>query len=164
MRLNRSVRLAAVGAMVAGTSLALVLPGGLATATTPKPAKVVCTTLSGTEASSSFSGCTPTSAVGAAGTGTTALTSYVAPNFTATETWGNGLTTNFGGTLAILTGKKDKCPALTGYTATAEVKEKGTILAGGTANVGGSVKSTECVYTATSGPATLVDNLGPVSF
>ena len=165
MRFNRPVRLAAVGAMV-GTGALMMVPSGAASATgAPKPAKVVCTTLSGTETSSSFSGCTPTSAVGSGGTGVTVLNSYVAPNISATVTWGNGQTTTFSGTLALSTGKKDKCPAVALYTAVAEAKEKGAVTPGGTANVGGKVSVTTCVYSLTSNPATtLVQNLGVAKF
>jgi hypothetical protein len=165
MRFNLPVRLIAAGAIVgAGT---LVMLPGVATAGT-KPVTVVCTTLSGTEASSSFSGCTPTSAVGAGGTGVTTLDSYVAPNFTATVTWGNSTTTNFGGTLKIIpytvTKDKDKCPAIVGDTPVAEVVQKGTVTAGGTGTltVGKPVSSTECVYS--TGASTYVDLLKPAKF
>jgi hypothetical protein len=161
--------------MVAAGSL-MMLPGGVASASgTPKPAKPVCTTLTGDETASTFSGCTPTSAVGTAGTGVTtldSLTTGTPDTFTATVTWGNGLTTNFGGTLTVIaytaTKNKDKCPAApAGDTSLAEVKEKGAVTSGGTANVavGGAVKSTECIYGDPSSPdGTMVDLDGSAKF
>jgi hypothetical protein len=167
MRFNKPLRLVAIGAMV-GTGALMMLPSGVASAGGVKTVKVTCTTLSGTEDSSSFSGCTPTSAVGSAGTGATTLVSYSAPNFTAYVTWGNGTTTDFGGTLKVtpytVTKNKDKCPAISGDTPVAEVVQKGAVTAGGTGTltVGVAVSSTECVYnTATS---TYVDLLKPAKF
>jgi len=146
------------------------LPSGVASAGSlkVKTVKVVCTTLSGTESSSSFSGCTPTTAVGSAGTGATTLVSYTAPNFTAYVTWGNGTTTNFGGTLKVIpytaTKNKDKCPAISGDTESAEIEQKGTVTAGGTGTVtvGVAVSSTECAYNTPT--STYVDLLKPAKF
>ncbi len=158
----------------------MMLPGGVASAGTakpkPPPVEVTCTTLSGTEASASFSGCTPTSAVGSAGTGATTIDTLSLPNITATVTWGNGTTTDFAAKLKIIPfntiakKNKDVCPAVVGDTEADEVVEKGKVTAGGTGTltVKGKVVSTECVYNvpASGGnPATtMVDLLSPATF
>ncbi len=179
MRFNLPVRLVAVGTMVVAGSL-IMLPSGVASAKgapkPPKPVKPVCTTLTGDESASTFSGCTPATAVavGTAGTGVTTLNSLTTgtpDTFTATVTWGSGLTTTFGGTLDIYAyttakGNKDKCPAVSGDTPLAEVKESG-LTTGGTAlvAVGGKVKSTECVYSDPTSPdGTMVDLDGSAKF
>jgi len=176
MRFNPLVRLAAVGAMVTAGSL-IMLPTGVASASgTPKPPKppkavaVTCTTLSGDETASSFSGCNQPGVTD--GTGVTTLnTLSTSDAFTATVTWGSGETTTFGGQLTIIVSntaaKKnpDKCPAVPGDTPLAEVKEVGTVT-GGTALVKGAVKSTECVYSDPNDTVdgTMVDLDGSAKF
>lgn len=176
MRFNPLVRLAAVGAMVTAGSL-IMLPAGVASASgSPKPPRAVavtCTTLTGDETASSFSGCNQPSVTD--GTGVTTLNSLSSSDaFTATVTWGSGETTTFAGQLTIVASnpadKKnpDKCPAISGDTPLAEVKEAGTVT-GGTALVKGAVKSTECVYNDPTDPVpggdgTLVDLDGSAKF
>jgi hypothetical protein len=149
MNLNRSVRLAACAAMAGSAALAVVAPGAMAGAKSPKPDKVVCSSFSGDSSSQTISGCTG----GPAGInpGTSVPTS-TGTTGSATVTWADGKTSVESYSYALKTGKADKCPAITGDTSVGEVKEKGTVTGGTeTALVGGKVKSTVCVYSTSSG-------------
>ncbi len=170
--MRHSVRLMTCGLLAAGSmSLAIALPGGIASAGVPK---VACTSLSGNETGQSLSGCTPTTDIGAAGTGTISGISQTFTNppkdtsFTgsATVTWANGntYTETFKGKITYYTAtkNKDKCPALGSDTPVAEIKQTGTLAGSGPLN-GGKTKGTDCAYANDSGvvvvnfPGTKVD-------
>lgn len=141
----------AVGAALAGSAaLAVVVPSGLAGAGAPKPVKEVCTSEAGNATSQTLSGCT-----GSAVDGTSAVSVTTGAN-TATLTFnGTGLTALESYTYVLKTGKADKCPTPAGDTPVAEVKEKGTILSGGTATdlVGGKIKGVSCAVNTPGGLA-----------
>ena len=60
--MRHSVRLMTCGLLAAGSlSLAVALPGGIASAGVPK---ITCTSLSGDETGQNLSGCTPTTDIG----------------------------------------------------------------------------------------------------
>lgn len=142
----RSVRVLACGALVVGgASLAVALPGGAALAKS-KTATGACTSLSGNESSQVLSGCTDTADTGGQGS------AVESSSTSSTITWVTGLTTTESFTEKESLGSKDKCPAVLGDTAVAEVKEKGKIT-GGTATdlVGGRSTATICVYSNSSG-------------
>jgi hypothetical protein len=159
------------GLLAAGSlSLAVALPGGIASAGVPK---IKCTSLSGSETSQSVSGCTPTADIGAAGTGTISGISETLNGAgtkftgTATVTWANSnaYTETFKGTITYYTAtkNKDKCPAPPSGTPLAEIKQTGTLAGTGPLNKG-KTKGTDCAYVPTGGgvavenfPGTLVD-------
>jgi hypothetical protein len=148
MRINHSVRFALCAAVVGSASLAMVLPGSIASAKGPKPPKpdkVVCTKLSGNETTQTITGCTGgpagmTSGVSTAGTTT-------GSGGTASVTWNDGKTSNETFTFTLKTGKSDHCKPPAGLTNVAEAKEKGSVTGGTeTALTGGKVQTTACVF------------------
>ena len=169
--MRHSVRLTVCGLLAAGSfSLAVALPGGIASAAVPK---VTCTTLSGSETAQNLSGCTPTTDIGAAGTGAISNISETlnakgtAFTGTATVTWANtnAYTETFKGKITYYTAtkNKDKCPAPPSGTPLAEIKQTGTLAGSGPLN-GGKTKGTDCAYVPTGGgvavenfPGTKVD-------
>ena len=143
------VRLFACAALAGSASLAVLLPGSIASAKTRKPDKVVCTGFGGSETSQTISGCTggPAGLTG----GTSVPTGYTLTGSTgsgtALITWTDSNTSTEAYTFSEKTGKADKCTAPAGLTNIAEIKEKGTISGGTeTALTGGKVKSTICVF------------------
>jgi len=138
---------------MAGT-LAVALPGGVASAKKPKPVTGTCNTLTGDATSQTLQNCTDTTDTGGSGTSTTTNENISGNSVNGTDsvTWNSGLnsTESFAGKL--LAGKKDKCSAPAGYTNVYEVKEKGKVT-GGTATdlVGGKTKTTACVFSGGSG-------------
>jgi hypothetical protein len=146
MRQQLSIRLLAVTAIAGSATLAVLVPGGSAFAGKPKPTKVTCTAISGSESSVTLSGCSDPAVTGGGGTSNVS---------TSTVTWNTtGLTSTENYTVKVGTGKKDKCTAPPGFTNTAEVKEKGSV-SGGTATTltGGKVSATVCVFTETADPS-----------
>jgi hypothetical protein len=144
MRIHHPVRLVACAAIAGSAAFAVVVPGGTAFATT-KPAKVVCTSLTGTESNETLSGCSDTAVTGGTGTETVS---------TSTIDWtgAGSLTSVTTVTNKTLSGKKDKCTAPAGDTNVVEVDVKGSVT-GGTATtlVGGKVKGTLCVFNTSGG-------------
>jgi hypothetical protein len=152
MRRHLPLRLLVCAAALAGSAsvAAVAIPGGIAGAAA---LSVKCTGLTGNASTQSLSGC---SGKGFSETGATG-TSDVS---TSTITWATGNTSVAAVTYKEYTGKKDKCPApMAGYTAVAEVKEKGSVT-GGNALVGSKIKGTVCVYSQTSSGDILVNGDG----
>jgi hypothetical protein len=166
--MRHSVRLTVCGLLAAGSfSLAVALPGGIASAGVPK---VTCSSLTGSETAQNLSGCTPTTNIGAAGTGAISnisetlngpMTKFTG---TATVTWANGnaYTETFKGTIAY--GTKDKCPATVGgagSTQVAEIKQTGKLAGTGPLNKG-KTKGTDCAYEPSGGGIDVVNFPGTV--
>ena len=136
MRRHRPLRLFTCAVLAGSASLAVVLPGSIASAKT-KPVKEVCASISGSSTTQTLSGCT----------GDPALTSGVSDVATSTVTWNNGNTSTESYTYAEKTGKADKCAPVAGDTPVAEVKETGKVTGGTQIDlVGGKIKGTVCVY------------------
>jgi len=166
--MRHSVRLVVCTVLAAGSiSLAVALPGGVASA---KTLKGVCTSETGNATSQTLSGCNQPADTG--GSGTVVVNSEKvtgkAPKqkvkATTTITWATAKTSVETLTGSLLTGVDNKCPAgPPGYTAAAEIIEKGKVT-GGTATdlVGSKAKGTSCAYT--EGTTILVENLGPIDF
>ena len=158
--MRHSIRLVMCGTLAAA-ALSVALPGAVASA---KTVKGTCTGESGNATSQTLTGCTVAADTG--GSGVTVVNSETvtgtAPKQTVTGTstitWSTSKTTVESFTGQLLTSTADKCPAgPAGFTAAAEVKEKGSVT-GGTATdlVGGKVKGTSCVYSM--GATILVEN------
>ncbi len=165
--MRHPVRLTVCGLLAAGSfSLAVALPGGIASAKTPK---ITCTGLSGSETSQSLTGCSPTTDIGGASATDGDITEMLnakATAFTATSTvtWANSETSTEAAkgkiTYWSATKNKDKCPTLGGAGATqlAEIKESGTLNGGtDTALIGGKTKGTDCAYIPAGGAITVVN-------
>jgi hypothetical protein len=155
MRRHLPVRLLVCGAFLAGSAsvAALAIPGGIAGA---KGDSLTCTTISGNATSQTLSGCSGTASSQTGSSGTSQVS-------TKTTTWVTGKTSVESYSYKELTGKKDHCPApAAGYTAVAEVKEKGKVT-GGTATllVGSKIKGTVCVYEQTSTSDIVIHGDGP---
>jgi hypothetical protein len=138
---------------MAGT-LAVALPGGVASAKKPKPVTGTCNTVTGDATSQTLENCTDGADTGGSGTSTTTSETLNGNAVSGTDSvvWNTGSTSleSFSGKL--LSGKKDKCTAPVGYSNVYEVKEKGKVT-GGTATdlVGGKTKTTACVFSGGSG-------------
>ena len=161
------------GLLAAGSlSLAVALPGGIASASAPK---ITCTGLSGGETSQNLSGCSPTTDIG----GSTAVDGDISQTlnakmtaFTATSTitWANSETSTESAkgkiTYYTATKNKDKCPATlggAGATPIAEIKESGKLTGGtDTALIGGKTKGTDCAYSPAAGGIDVVNFPGTV--
>jgi hypothetical protein len=145
MKHKTPVRLLTVAAMAVPATLAVALPATTAFAGKPKPVAITCTGLSGNESSQVVSGCTDLPITGGGGTST--VLSGTSSMITFDSGSGNTATENF--TIKSGSGKKDKCPAVSGMTSVVEVKQKGKVTSGtgtGTALVRGNAKATVCVY------------------
>jgi hypothetical protein len=143
----RSRRLVVCAALAGSVAIAVALPGTAAFAKTPKPVKVVCTSLNGNASTENLTGCSDVGTTGGSGTDDVS---------TSTITWNSGLTSVSSVTNKEKTGKADKCTAPSGDSNVTEVDVKGTVT-GGTATTltGGKVKGTICVFeTADSGIVT----------
>ncbi len=153
-----SFRLMAAGAMVAGMSLAVVAPGGIAAAKA-KQVTGACTSLSGDETSQSETGCNQTGITGGSGTISTVITGS---SGTYTTDWASGLTSTGSVTFKEYLGKKDKCPAgPPGTSALAEAKSTSKDTGGTATTLIGSkkFKATTCAYSDSSEPdGILVEN------
>jgi hypothetical protein len=139
--------------MVGSASLvALAIPGGAASATSPLT--VTCTKLTGSNTTQKFSGC---SGSGKSETGTTGTSTVAKNDKSASVKWATGKTSTETFTFKKVT--PSTCPKLAGETLIEEVSETGTIT-GGTATglKGGKVSGKDCVYTK-SGKIT-VNSLG----
>src|SRR5665213_3416228 len=88
---NRSVRLIACGALVSAGSLAVALPGGMASA---KVVKASCTAETGNGTTETLSGCTDSADTGGGGTATSVqVTGTTSVSGTETIHWTSGKTT-----------------------------------------------------------------------
>jgi len=162
LRTKLSARLLLCAALAGSASLAaVVVPGGIASAT---PLIVTCTTFTGNATSQAISGCTGGGATSAnAGTAPAHGTSLVS---TKTITWSNGKKTHETYTYTTHSGTANTCLPKTGYTKLYLVVEAGKVLATGTTTlgmVGGAIKGDSCVYSKKVGTTTtiLVVNKGP---
>ncbi len=157
--MHHRIRFIACGALVAGTALAVALPGGVAGA---KSVKGICSTLSGNATTLNLQNCTAGAQTGGSGVSTTTSEMISGNTVTGTDSvqWnipGSTSTESFTGTL--FSGKKDKCTPPVGYSNLDEVKEKGSVTGGtgaATALTGGKTKGTVCVFQ--SGSTILVEN------
>jgi hypothetical protein len=153
--MKNRVRLVIACAMVVGTSLAVVAPGGIAGAVKkPKQVTGTCSSLSGSSTSQNLSGCTDTADTGGSGTIAVSGSDY-------TTTWETGLTSTGTESYKEKFGKADKCPAPPpGETALAEALST-SVDTGGTATdlVGTKkFKGTACAYEVTSDSDIVVVN------
>ena len=152
--MHHRLRLLACSTLVAGVSLAIALPSGVASAHKVKPDKGTCTSLSGNATSQTMTGCTDSIDTGGSGVSTTTHEAISGSTVSGTDSvaWHSGLTSTESFTGTLKSGKADKCSAPAGDTNLYEVKEKGSVT-GGTAThlVGSKTKGTVCTFTAPSG-------------
>jgi hypothetical protein len=147
--------LLAVAAMAVPATLAVVIPSGSAfAAKAPKPVKASCSGLSGSASSQALTGCTDTAATG--GGGTSVVSGSNSSTVTFNSGSGNTITETF--TVKEGTGKKDKCPVVSGSSSVGEIKEKGTVTAAtglGSAFLHGKTAATVCLYENSSSQLTV---------
>ena len=149
-------RFVVCAALVGVTSLAVVLPGGIAAAKKAKPVTGTCSSLSGGAATQTLSGCSDASDPGVGVRAPSPVRRSPGRRRRAdTINWTSGLTSIEWSSNTLKSGKADKCHPSGSESNLYEVKEKGHIT-GSTATdlVGGKTKGMVCVFTAGSGVVT----------
>jgi|ERR1700722_20388458 hypothetical protein len=140
---------------------AVVIPGGIASAS---PLTLSCTTLKGTSAAQTLTGCTGTAASQTGSHGSVTVKNNLSTKKgTATVKWATGKTSIESYSFTVLTGTNNKCVARTGYTKVAEAPEKGTVTGGTvTAMKTGAVSGIVCAYSKSGSSTIYVFNMGPI--